>query len=112
MSGLRPTRSKYSSGGLGWFSLITPPELVLPRFQNKLISALEATYAEKSWLQFKTVARKIKEVETQFGLNLELPWSLSQKLNFVMSCNEQNLKADSIKVYLSKVIIRNIMLGL
>ena len=68
-----------------------------------MVAALESTYAEKSWLQFKTVTKKIRELELKYGLDLSLPWGLPEKMNFIMSCSDQDLKADSIKVYFSKV---------
>ena len=88
---------------MGWFSQLAHPGLVIPKFRNNMVAALESTYAEKSWLQFKTVTKKIRELELKYGLDLSLPWGLPEKMNFIMSCSDQDLKADSIKVYFSKV---------
>ena len=88
------------SGSLGLFS--TAPLNIAPEFQETAVQLLNSSRAEKSWRLTRAVRNKIAMAQQTMG-GLTLPWTQSDVHNFILFCHEQNLRASTIRTYVSQI---------
>ena len=84
-------------GGLGWFEILAPWNLVKPEFRDEFILALESSFSKSLWKQFTCITKKVKQIEVTYNVQLKYPWGVGDTLNFMLACQDLNLKPSLIK---------------
>ena len=51
----------------------------------------------------KSALNKVRDIEEKYDLELPFPWSTSSLVHFIMGCAEDQLKASSVRCYISQV---------
>ena len=64
---------------------------------------LGASAARKSWKVHKSALNKVRRIEDNLGVSLDFPWGSLSVVHFILGCSLENLKASTVRCYLSQV---------
>ena len=73
------------------------------QFLDKAALLVGAAGAFNSLRAHKSALNKVRDIEEKFDLELPFPWSTSSLVHFIMGCAEDQLKASSVRCYISQV---------
>ena len=73
------------------------------RMRDTAIHLVSLSGASSTWKQTRVAENKIRQIEEEFEVDLQFPWSARQLNTFICCCSEQQLKLSTINCYISQV---------
>ena len=81
------------------------------RFLEGAETLLGRSKAYNTHKVIRSSLNKVKQVELSLDIDLTYPWCLGKLCNFILACNEDSLKASTIKNYVSQIKSDHARLG-
>ena len=73
------------------------------QFRDTAVRLLGAAGSFNTIKVHRAAMNKISSIEEKYGVDLELPWNSKKLANFALSCVTDDLKASTIKNYVSQI---------
>ena len=106
--GPRKAKNKYDSGRV-------PNNVLLamdPELRQVGMDLLSMSRAESTWKCSASAMNGVRRVESDFGIDLSLPWTSEKLLNYIAACKITGHKSTTVNVNISHVRQHHRMLGM
>lgn len=104
-------RSRYGEGGIFKERDFTEKG-INQRAAATLSKLVNSSRSTNSWRQDDAVQNVVDTVSVEWGIELTPPWSTAMALTFVAACAEKNLRAETVRQYISSIKTRHRQLSM